>query len=144
MTGRVLAAGAAIAALAAVPATAPAAPRPFATAVASWYGDEGDAIACGPGRIPADSIHVASKTLPCGARLTVCDAAGERCFWVRVVDRGPYVDGRDLDLSRAAMRRLDAKATGVIVVQVRVDGVPCRLPRWAGRPYRPLCRRAAA
>ena len=124
--------------------TAQAAPAPFVPMVTSWYGDEGSPVACGPGRIVPDQISVAHKTLPCGTRLTVCDASGATCIWVRVTDRGPYIAGRDLDLSRAAARRLGLKAAGVATVQVRRDPVACRLPRWVGEPYRPLCRRAAA
>lgn len=125
-------------------ATAHATPAPFAPMVASWYGDEGGPVACGPGRIPHGQISVAHKTLPCGTRLTVCDAHGESCIWVRVTDRGPYVAGRDLDLSRIAARRLGLKAQGVATVQVRRDAVACKLPRWVGRPYRPLCAARAA
>lgn len=72
-------------------------PRPhFRTAVASYFGGGGGA--CGGG-----SWGVANKTLPCGTRLTVCAA---RCVHVRVTDRGPYIAGREFDLTEDVARAI--------------------------------------
>lgn len=66
---------------------------PFHTAVASFYGYGGATTgACGA----LQSNGVASRTLPCWTRLTMCAA---RCAVAVVDDRGPYVGGRDFDLS---------------------------------------------
>jgi rare lipoprotein A (peptidoglycan hydrolase) len=66
---------------------------PMREAVASFYDYGGAATgACGPLR--ADGL--ANRTLPCGTRLVVCAA---RCRRAVVDDRGPYVWGRDFDLS---------------------------------------------
>lgn len=68
-------------------------PPPMRSAVASFYGYGGAATgACGA--LYADGL--ANRTLPCGARLVVCAA---RCSGAVVDDRGPYVAGRDFDLS---------------------------------------------
>jgi rare lipoprotein A len=68
---------------------------------ASWYGGsfQGQRTANGE-RFDTDQLTAASKTLPFGTRLRVCRPA--RCVVVRINDRGPYVSGRVLDLSRAA------------------------------------------
>jgi len=100
---------------------------------ASWYGDEGGPIACGTGTIPAGSIHVAHRTLPCGTRVVV-DRGGRR-YQARVADRGPYVPGREWDLSRRLMRLLGGIDEGVIEVHVVVQRVPRCLPRRFGRAY---------
>jgi rare lipoprotein A len=48
--------------------------------------------------LESDTLGVANKTLPCGTWVRVC---AERCRNVRVIDRGPYVEGRDFDLTEA-------------------------------------------
>jgi rare lipoprotein A len=47
---------------------------------------------------------VAHKTLPCGTRVTL--RKGDRVVRVKVVDRGPYVGGREFDLTEATRHRL--------------------------------------
>lgn len=70
------------------------------TAIASWYGPGfyGHGMACG-GPLTTSTVGVAHKSLPCGTRLTVC---ASRCVAMTVVDRGPYVAGREFDLTGAA------------------------------------------
>jgi rare lipoprotein A len=67
---------------------------------ASWYGGsfQGQRTANGE-HFDTNDYTAASKTLSFGTRLRVCHAG---CVIVRVNDRGPYVGGRILDLSRAA------------------------------------------
>jgi rare lipoprotein A len=67
---------------------------------ASWYGGsfQGQRTANGES-FDTNDYTAASKTLPFGTRLRVCH---DGCVVVRVNDRGPYVGGRILDLSRAA------------------------------------------
>jgi rare lipoprotein A len=68
------------------------------SAVASWYGPGlyGNTLACG-GRLTTSTIGVAHRWLRCGTRLTICYRG--RCARARVVDRGPYVGGREFDLT---------------------------------------------
>jgi rare lipoprotein A len=73
--------------------------------VASVYGPGlyGSGLACG-GRLSPSTLGVASKTLPCGAKVTFRN--GRHTVTVPVVDRGPYVGGRDWDLTTATARKL--------------------------------------
>jgi rare lipoprotein A (peptidoglycan hydrolase) len=63
----------------------------------------GHKTACG-GVIRADTVGVAHPTLPCGARVFIT-YRGETVL-TQVVDRGPYVPGRQFDLTDALARRL--------------------------------------
>jgi rare lipoprotein A (peptidoglycan hydrolase) len=71
-----------------------------AIVVASWYGPGfyGNRTACGQVYTPA-IIGVAHRTLRCGTML-VLEYRG-RTMTVPVIDRGPYIAGRTLDLSNA-------------------------------------------
>ena len=66
----------------------------------SWYGPGfyGRRTACGYAMTQA-LVGVAHRTLPCGTRVTFRNAATGRTVTARVVDRGPYVSGRQWDLT---------------------------------------------
>lgn len=83
-------------------------------AQASWYGPGlyGNRLGCG-GTLSPGTLGVANKTLPCGSRVTLRN--GSRTVRVRVVDRGPYVGGREFDLTAATARRLHFSGTGAIL-----------------------------
>lgn len=72
--------------------------------IASWYGP-GGRTACGQ-ELTAYTLGVANKTLPCGTIVTL--RYRNRTVRVRVIDRGPYVAGRDYDLTYATKRALRA------------------------------------
>ncbi len=77
---------------------------PF-SAVCSWYGNEFNGRPTASGQIfNQDDLTCASRTLPFGTRIAL-ERAGRRVIVV-VNDRGPFISGRDLDLSRAAARAL--------------------------------------
>ncbi|MCL2770645.1 MAG: septal ring lytic transglycosylase RlpA family protein, partial [Solirubrobacterales bacterium] len=78
--------------------------------MASWYGG-GGGLACG-GVLSAATMGVASRTLPCGTELTL--RYGARTVRVPVVDRGPYVEGRELDLTEATKRALGFDGLGIV------------------------------
>jgi rare lipoprotein A len=86
----------------------------FRVATASWYGPGlyGNRLGCG-GRLTPGRIGVAHKSLPCGARLTL--RKGSRTIRVRVIDRGPYVGGREFDLTEATARRLHFHGHGALL-----------------------------
>lgn len=71
-------------------------------AQASWYGPGlyGNTMACG-GRLGYNTVGVAHKYMRCGTKLTICYRG---CVRVTVVDRGPYVRGREFDLTAGAAR----------------------------------------
>ena len=86
-----------------VAAVAPAVPPGAsndAIVLASWYGPGfyGNKTACGQTYTP-EILGVAHLPLPCGTRLTL--TYGARSITVTVIDRGPYVGGRAIDLSNA-------------------------------------------
>jgi len=83
-------------------------PEPAATVfhqvVASWYGP-GGTTACGE-TLDAGTLGVANRTLPCGTMVTL--RYGSRTVTVPVIDRGPFVAGRDYDLTYATKLALGA------------------------------------
>ena len=84
---------------------------------ASWYGPgfHGNLTANGE-TYDQHAMTAAHKTLPFGTRLRVTNTANGRSVVVRINDRGPFVAGRDLDLSRAAADALGF--AGVATVRV--------------------------
>jgi rare lipoprotein A len=82
----------------------------YRLAGASWYGG-GGGLACG-GWLTASTLGVANKTLPCGTLVTLRYGGHE--VRVPVVDRGPYVAGRDFDLTEATKRALGFKGVGEV------------------------------
>jgi rare lipoprotein A len=81
---------------------------------ASWYGPGlyGNRLGCG-GRLGPGTLGVANKTLPCGSKVSL--RHGRRTVRVRVIDRGPYVGGREFDLTEATARRLHFHGHGPIL-----------------------------
>jgi hypothetical protein len=86
----------------------------YRPAAASYYGPGlyGGALACG-GTLEPGTLGVAHKTLPCGTRVKL--RYHGRSITVPVVDRGPYVAGRDYDLTEATKERLGFPSTGVVL-----------------------------
>jgi rare lipoprotein A len=80
----------------------------FRLAEASWYGG-GGSLACG-GSLTSSTMGVANKTLPCGTLITL--RYGGRSVRVPVVDRGPYVAGREFDLTEATKDALGFGGVG--------------------------------
>lgn len=73
----------------------------------------------------------ASRALPLGAKATVTNQDNGKSVDVIVNDRGPYVDGRVIDLSRSAARKLDMIEDGTAPVKVEVK--PSEQPTEAAR-----------
>jgi rare lipoprotein A len=86
----------------------------YRSALASWYGPGlyGQHLGCG-GTLSAGSVGVAHKSLPCGTRVTLRHRG--RILRVRVIDRGPYVGGREFDLTAATAQRLGFSGHGAIL-----------------------------
>jgi rare lipoprotein A len=82
----------------------------FRLADASWYGG-GGSLACG-GELTSATLGVANKTLPCGTLVTL--RYGGHTVRVPVVDRGPYVEGREFDLTEATKRALGFEGVGEV------------------------------
>jgi rare lipoprotein A len=83
-------------------------------ALASWYGHPYHGQRTANGEIyNMNAMTAAHPTLPFGTKLRVCGNRTRRCAIVRINDRGPYVHGRSIDLSRAAAKRIGVYNEGV-------------------------------
>lgn len=67
-----------------------------------------------------NALTAAHRTLPFGTRVRVTNLGNGRSVVVRINDRGPFVRGRIIDLSRHAAERLGFTRQGVTRVEVRV------------------------
>lgn len=85
----------------------------FRQAHASWYSLIGNRTACGQTLTPS-TLGVAHKGLPCGTKLTIRYRG--RSVRVRVIDRGPFVAGREFDLTSATKRALGFGDLGYVLV----------------------------
>ena len=95
--------------------------------VASWYGPKfhGRLTANGE-RYDMDGVSAAHLTFKFGTLVKVTDLETGRAIIVRINDRGPYVKGRIIDLSREAARRLGILEKGIAKVRVEVLSSPRR------------------
>jgi rare lipoprotein A len=95
-------------------------PEPSGAAVglASFY-DEGSETASGE-KIDPRELTAAHPTLPFGTRLRVTNVANGRSVIVRVNDRGPFVAGRAVDVSRSAAEKLDMVGRGIAKVKIDI------------------------
>jgi len=115
-------------------------PEPGETALytASWYGPKfhGRRTASGE-TFDMHALTAAHKTLPFGTRLEVTYPKTGASVTVTVNDRGPFVRGRDLDLSLGAARRIGLEADGVGRVRVRFLGRDPRYVKYIEEPRPP-------
>lgn len=86
----------------------------FRFAHASYYGPGlyGNGVACGGTLLPS-TMGVAHKTLPCGTKVKLRYRG--RAVTVPVIDRGPYIPGRDYDLTEAVKHRLGFPGIGTVL-----------------------------
>ena len=91
------------------------------TGKASFYADkfEGSSTASGE-KYRHKKLTAAHKTLPFGTRIKVTNLANNKSVEVVVNDRGPYVDGRVVDVSKAAAEELGFVNQGLADVSVEV------------------------
>lgn len=86
---------------------------------ASWYELTGK-TASGE-RANPDSLHAAHRSLPFGTKVTVRNLRNGKTLTVRINDRGPFVKGRVIDVTREAARRLGFKRRGLTQVEVTAE-----------------------
>jgi rare lipoprotein A len=90
------------------------------TGLASWYGRPYHGRAAANGEIyDMEKLTAAHRTLPFGTWVRVTNLANDKSVDVRIIDRGPFVDGRIIDLSHAAAVAVELVGPGV--AQVRLD-----------------------
>ncbi len=89
------------------------------TMVASWYGEKFHGRPTASGEIfNMYDFTAAHKSLPFGTRLRIINPVNSRSVVVKINDRGPFVRGRDIDLSYAAARKIGIIRRGTSRVYV--------------------------
>lgn len=95
-------------------------PKYEATGIASWYGPTFHGLSTANGeRYDQDGLTAAHKTLPMPSFVEVANLDNGRVLTVRINDRGPFVDGRIIDLSRKSAQLLGVDRPGTARVRVR-------------------------
>ncbi len=93
--------------------------RQVSSVVASWYGPGYHGRHTASGEVyDMHGLTAAHKTLPFGTRLKVTHVHNQRSVVVKINDRGPFIRGRDLDLSYGAAQALGMVDEGVSKVRV--------------------------
>lgn len=96
------------------------------TTVASWYGPGFHGKKTASGEVfDQNKMTAASKTLPFGTRLIVRNPKNGKAVTVVINDRGPFVKGRGIDLSKEAARRLGIDG----IAKVCYSSVPASSPQ---------------
>ena len=90
------------------PSRPSAAPGAVETGVASWYGHPYHGRRAADGEIyDMETLVAAHRTLPFNTWVRVYNLNNNKTVDVRIIDRGPFVDGRIIDLSHAAAQAID-------------------------------------
>jgi len=101
----------------------------YETGIASWYGPGFDGNYTANGEIyDMNGISAAHKTLPFDTVVRVVELSTGRSVVVRINDRGPFIEGRIIDLSKGAAAKLGTVEKGITEVGLRI----LRWPQGAG------------
>jgi rare lipoprotein A len=99
------------------------------TGVASWYGHPYHGRRAANGEIyDMEKLTAAHRTLPFETWLRVVNLDNGETVEVRINDRGPFVEGRIIDLSHAAARAIDMIGPGIARVRIEVIRMPEYVP----------------
>jgi rare lipoprotein A (peptidoglycan hydrolase) len=112
----------------------PAAPKVHPTGIATWFGPGfyGHTTACGQTLTPA-VVGVANRTLPCGTLVQV--SYHDQTLTVPVLDRGPYANHANWDLTAGAAQALGITET--VRIATRVVGSAPNTPTLGSPPLTP-------
>lgn len=89
--------------------------------IASWYGNEYHGRLTASGEVfDQEAMTAAHRNYPFGTRVRVTNLKNRRSVLVRINDRGPFIRGRIIDLSRGAARELNMLRDGIVPVRVEV------------------------
>lgn len=90
--------------------------------LASWYGPgfHGKKMANGQFFNMYDESTVAHKSLPFGTKLEITNPTNNQVIYAVVKDRGPYIQGREIDLSYAGAQKLGIVDIGVEKLKIRI------------------------
>ncbi|MBN2724070.1 MAG: septal ring lytic transglycosylase RlpA family protein [Deltaproteobacteria bacterium] len=89
------------------------------TGMASWYGKKGEKTASGE-RVNPSAMTAAHRKLPFNSIVRVTEVKTGKYVDVRITDRGPYIKGRIIDLTRGAFKKIAPLNKGVVKVKIRV------------------------
>jgi rare lipoprotein A len=93
--------------------------------IASWYGVPYDGRKTSSGEVyDMRKLTAAHRTLPFNTWVEVTNLSNGKQVDVRVTDRGPFVDGRIIDLSLAAANEIDMVRQGIVKVRLKVIPPP--------------------
>ena len=105
------------------------------TGIASWYGPPYHNRRAANGEIyDMNALTAAHRTLPLGTVIRVTNVKTRHSAVVKITDRGPFIEGRMLDLSLAAARKVDVWGPGTATVHIEVLETPAPIDqggRWA-------------
>lgn len=91
------------------------------TGIASWYGEPYHGRRAANGEIyDMEQLTAAHRTLPFHTWVRVLNLTNSKSVEVRITDRGPFIEGRIIDLSRAAARQIEMIGPGIVPVRVTV------------------------
>ena len=91
------------------------------TGIASWYGNPYHGRRAAGGEIyDMEKLTAAHRTLPFNTWVEVTNLTNGKKVRVRITDRGPFVGGRIIDLSRAAAREIEMIGPGIAPVRIEV------------------------
>ena len=97
---------------------------------ASWYGPDFDGKVTANGeRLNAESLTAAHPSLPFGSWVRVVNPRNGKFEVVRINDRGPYQEGREIDVSYRVARKLGLIHSGVSQVRLELMQLPPRRTR---------------
>ena len=93
----------------------------YEVGIASWYGPGFDGNLTANGEVyDMNAVSAAHKYLPFGTVVRVIELDTRRSVVVRINDRGPFVDGRIIDLSKGAAEELGIVDKGITKVGLRI------------------------
>ena len=93
--------------------------------IASWYGEQFQGYPTATGEIyDMNGLTAANKSLPLGTQIKVTNLKNKRTLVLKVNDRGPYIPGRFLDVSKQAAKQLGFEYAGLAKVQIEVVRYP--------------------
>jgi len=99
------------------------------TGIASWYGHPYHGRPAADGEIyDMEKLVAAHRTMPFNTWVRVENLNNGKSVDVRIIDRGPFIDGRIIDLSHAAAKAIDMAVSGTAMVRVVVIRAPESVP----------------
>ena len=108
------------------------------TGIASWYGHPYHGRQAADGEIyDMETLVAAHRTLPFHTWVRVVNLRNGKTVEVRIIDRGPFIDGRIIDLSHAAAEKIDLVRPGIGPVRIEVISAPTASPTVTSTPRPP-------